>query len=140
MSNQHINSDMCTGCGACEFVCNMKAISLIKNRKGFIISLVDESKCTNCGACVTVCHKEQSISNDFGREYEQYAVKLKNTESRKRSRSGGAFVAISDEILKQGGAVFGAVLNEYFCITHICACVFQQNSVCVPIGLHAIPL
>lgn len=36
-----------------------------------------------------------------------YAVKHKNEEIRAASRSGGVFTALSDEILKDGGVVYG---------------------------------
>lgn len=41
-----------------------------------------------------------------------YAVKHKNFEIRMNSRSGGIFTALSDQIIKQGGVVYGCILND----------------------------
>lgn len=41
-----------------------------------------------------------------------YAVKHKNEEIRAASRSGGVFTVLSDEILKDGGVVYGCVLVD----------------------------
>lgn len=54
-----------------------------------------------------------------------YAVKHKNEEVRSQSRSGGAFTALSDEILEQGGAVYGCVLTEDFRAIHVRAVTKQ---------------
>lgn len=47
-----------------------------------------------------------------------YAVKHKNEETRAASRSGGIFTALSDEVLKSGGAIYGCVLTEDFYAVH----------------------
>ena len=41
-----------------------------------------------------------------------YAVKHKNEEIRAASRSGGVFTVLSDEILKDGGVVYGCVFVD----------------------------
>lgn len=51
-------------------------------------------------------------------EPKSYIVKQKDLESRMRSRSGGIFAAISDEILRQGGVIYGAGLDENFNAVH----------------------
>lgn len=48
-----------------------------------------------------------------------YAVKHKNEEIRAASRSGGVFTALSDEILKDGGVVYGCVLVDCVDAKHI---------------------
>lgn len=47
-----------------------------------------------------------------------YAVKHKNLHVRLASSSGGIFTALSDEILKQSGIVYGCILNERFEAIH----------------------
>lgn len=48
-----------------------------------------------------------------------YAVKNKNEEIRAASRSGGVFTVLSDEILKDGGVVYGCVLVDCVDAKHI---------------------
>lgn len=48
-----------------------------------------------------------------------YAAKHKDSGVRAASRSGGVFTALSDEILKENGAVFGCVLADDFLAYHV---------------------
>lgn len=47
-----------------------------------------------------------------------YAVKHRDERVRSQSRSGGVFTALSDDILEQGGVVYGCALNEQFLAEH----------------------
>lgn len=49
-----VSSNICTGCGLCEYVCTKKAIS-ISVVKGTFRPLVNESLCTGCGRCIKAC-------------------------------------------------------------------------------------
>lgn len=57
-----------------------------------------------------------------------YAVKHKNEETRAASQSGGAFTALSDKVLKEGGVIYGCVLTEDFWAVHIRAEDFQTRN------------
>ena len=48
-----------------------------------------------------------------------YAVKHKDETTRAASRSGGIFTALSDQILSNGGVVYGCVLTDDFDAVHI---------------------
>lgn len=48
-----------------------------------------------------------------------YAVKHKDESIRAASRSGGIFTAISDQVLSEGGVVYGCVLTDDFTAVHI---------------------
>lgn len=48
-----------------------------------------------------------------------YAVKHRNHETRMKSRSGGIFTALSDEVLKRNGIIYGCVLDENNDAVHI---------------------
>ena len=48
-----------------------------------------------------------------------YAVKHKNNDNVRNSRSGGFFIAISDYMLDHGGIVYGCILNEDFEAIHV---------------------
>jgi coenzyme F420-reducing hydrogenase beta subunit len=47
-----------------------------------------------------------------------YIVKQKDIHSRMKSRSGGIFAAVSDEVFKQGGVVYGCALDKNFQAVH----------------------
>jgi len=45
-----VDSERCTGCGACVEVCPVGAIALVNGK-----ARIDEEACTGCGACVDAC-------------------------------------------------------------------------------------
>ena len=51
-------SNECVGCGKCEKVCPVLAISLAKNSEGKFSAMVDNEVCLGCGVCVRNCHKK----------------------------------------------------------------------------------
>ena len=121
--------DLCTGCAACSYICPQNAIEMKKDAEGYWAPSIDDEKCINCGKCLKYCHL-QNNPVAFKNE-SHYAVKLKNAETRMKSRSGGAFVAISDVILERGGIVFGAIINESFEIVHAIATnKAERNMMC----------
>ena len=48
-----------------------------------------------------------------------YAVKHKDESTRAASRSGGIFTALSDQVLSNGGVVYGCILTDDFNAVHI---------------------
>ena len=52
-------------------------------------------------------------------EQKFYAVKHNDAEARLTSRSGGAFVAVSDVILAEGGVIYGCGLDEFLEARHM---------------------
>ena len=105
----------CYGCTACKFVCPKNAIDMVENDKGFLVAKKDEKKCNNCELCKKVC----SIKAERNRIQELYIVKHKNNFQHLSSQSGGAFTAISDYVLNEGGAIYGVVYNEKFEAEHV---------------------
>lgn len=60
-------------------------------------------------------------------EPQTYAAKHVNENTRKQSRSGGAFTAISDVFLREHGVVYGCVLTERLEAVHIRAEVAETR-------------
>jgi heterodisulfide reductase subunit A-like polyferredoxin len=54
-----IDSEKCLGCGICEAICQVGAIS-IKN-----IALVDAFRCTGCGRCADECPQEAIVLRPY---------------------------------------------------------------------------
>ena len=110
--------DNCSGCGACVNICPTKAISYSKDKYGFIIPLVDESKCISCGKCINICPFQNVIEGMDPQK--AFAVINSDANVLMNSSSGGAFYTIAKYIIEKEGCVFGATLDENFEIKHIC--------------------
>lgn len=106
-----VTGECCTGCNACALVCPRNAIWMEENQKGFKYPYLDEGKCVNCGECRKVC---PVLAERQGDKFEKrvYAVKVKELKKRRQSQSGGAFTAFAEQILKEGGVVYGVSLND----------------------------
>lgn len=107
----------CCGCYACSNVCPKNAIIMKEDEEGFKYPSVDEKKCLRCNLCEKVCpnaNKKKIINN----EPKAYACINNNETIRKQSSSGGIFTLIAEEILNQGGVVFGAKFNDNFDVVH----------------------
>ena len=57
-----------------------------------------------------------------------YAVKHKDENIRAASRSGGIFTAVSDFVLKNGGVVYGCVLENPYTAVHIRATTTEERN------------
>lgn len=102
----------CVGCGACHNICPVNAITMNMDKNGFYKPSINENICINCGACDRVC----PILNP---EYNNpeilkcYAI-WADDAIRKQSSSGGAFTVLAEEVIRQGGVVFGAAWTDDF--------------------------
>lgn len=56
-----------------------------------------------------------------------YAVKHKDEIIREKSRSGGAFSAISDVVLNNNGVVYGCIMTDKYTASHVRAETFEQR-------------
>ena len=111
----------CTGCGVCAYKCPKDAISLERDRAGFIYPRVDSTKCVQCGICNKYCHvnnltKNSRLSACFGWH--------SNPRIREESSSGGLFTALAQTVLSEGGVVYGHVIDYSTLYTH---CIRAEN-------------
>ncbi|EEC97020.1 4Fe-4S binding domain protein [Parabacteroides johnsonii DSM 18315] len=87
-----------------------------EDTEGFFYPVVDECVCVDCGLCERVC---PVLNQSSEREpLEVYAAFNKNEEIRMQSSSGGIFTALANQIIKEGGVVFGARFNEDWEVVH----------------------
>ena len=109
----------CCGCTACASICAHDAITMQPDCMGFLYPTVNTTLCTDCGLCETVCafneHYDTSLNLP---QPEAYAARHKSMKEVETSRSGAAFIAISDWILQQGGSVYGAGYTDHFRVVH----------------------
>lgn len=118
----------CCGCTACMSICPHNAITMHPDELGFKYPIVDLNKCTNCGLCEKVCN----FKDDYDRSTNLsipllYAVRHKDNDHLMTSRSGAAFIAISDFILKKRGNVYGATFDNDFTVKHKKATTFTER-------------
>lgn len=116
----HIDSpENCCGCSACKSICPKHAIYMEPDALGFLYPKVDMEKCINCGLCEKVCafndHYDTSLNFDIPLAFGVRHKDMKEVES---SRSGAAFIALSDWVLEHGGSVYGAGYVGHFRVAH----------------------
>lgn len=109
----------CCGCTACASICPKDAITMEPDTLGFNYPKVDLSKCINCGLCENVCAFNDNYDKSLNlKEPEIYAARHKDMHEIETSRSGAAFIAISDYILENGGIVYGVGYKDHFRVAH----------------------
>lgn len=110
------NRDHCSGCGTCAAVCSKGCIRMRADSEGLLYPEVDRSQCVDCKLCEKACavlHRPR-----VGESVQISAVQNMDEDIRKESSSGGVFTALAEMLLRQGGAVCGAVYSEDFTIEH----------------------
>lgn len=113
------NPEECCGCTACASICPHDAILMQPDAMGFLYPTVDMTKCIDCHLCEKVCafNDNYDTSQNLS-EPEFYGVRHKDINEIENSRSGAAFVALSDRILESGGVVYGAGYEGHFRVVH----------------------
>ena len=104
--------DHCTGCGACKAVCPKAAISFKPDQEGFPSPVICQEECIHCGLCEKTCPALHSP--EMNKIQDAYAFQIKDNDALKDSTSGGVFTALSREIFRRGGVVYGCVWDEEY--------------------------
>lgn len=113
------DKQQCCGCSACESICKHKAISMRADNLGFMYPVVNETLCTDCGLCTSVCPFQNASTNHKVQQNPlAYAARHKDTKELLSSRSGAAFITLSDSILENNGVVYGAGYGSHFRVEH----------------------
>ena len=110
----------CCGCTACMSICPQGAIKMVADEKGYVYPDINQALCVNCGLCKKVCafNNRESKTYIFDNPI-CYAIKNKDKSVIAKSRSGGIFSVLSDYVLDNNGAVYGASLCSDFVVRHI---------------------
>lgn len=109
----------CCGCTACASICTHDAITMEPDALGFLYPKIDKLKCVECGLCEKVCAFNDNYDKSLNlvKPY-AYAARHKDMTEVMKSRSGAAFVAMSDYILENSGVVYGAGYKDHFRVVH----------------------
>lgn len=101
-------SEICTGCGVCSFLCPVNAIDIKKENNTFQRKIHSEC-CVKCNKCINACHMNDSMRNN---PYKAYIAESKKYRYRKRSASGGIASSIYEYGLNNNYVCVGAFFTE----------------------------
>lgn len=119
MTIEEIGND-CSGCSLCVQICSKRCISMQSNAEGFLYPKINFDICVNCGLCYKKCPCNGGKHIDESNP-QYYASANKNDEDLLKSSSGGIFIAMAKNIIKQGGYVCGCVFDNNMKAIHICS-------------------
>lgn len=106
----------CCGCEACVQCCPKHCISMQEDNEGFLYPKVHKEACIDCGLCEKVC---PVIHQNAPQEpLSSYIAINPNEEIRQKSSSGGIFTLLAENIIAEGGVVFGARFDENWDVVH----------------------
>ena len=117
-----VDPSKCCGCSACVNVCHHHAISMQPDKLGFLYPVVDQAKCVDCGLCDKVCSFVPDVEDVMrvpqNVKVEVLAARHKDSEILAQSQSGGAFSAMAEQVLNDGGLVYGAAFDDSHMVYH----------------------
>ena len=119
MTIDEVAPERCCGCSACFNICPVLAIRMAEDEEGFKYPQIDEQTCINCGKCARVCPalNEKVVSRSLLPSF--YAVCNRQEEVRQSSSSGGVFSVLAEDVLADGGAVYGAAFDDKNHLRHV---------------------
>lgn len=123
-----LNEIECTGCTACQSICPKGAIRMEANQEGFKYPIIDAEKCIQCGLCVKVCKGRRDCASKDG-VLNAYGAKAKNDAERKKSQSGGAFWVFAQDVICNGGIVYGVRMDDDHTAKHARAATMEELAV-----------
>lgn len=101
----------CCGCSACANKCAKGAIVMTPDEGGFLNPVVNNSLCVECGLCEKACPAIGPTSEPTAIQ-RAYLIQHEDETIRRQSTSGGAFTAIAQSIIDEGGIVYGACMKD----------------------------
>ncbi len=92
------------------------------DREGFLYPVVDSTRCTHCDVCQKSCKFRIYAANGLQTRgtlpLEVCAAKNKEPQIRRRSSSGGVFMALCRDTVSRGGVVYGARFGPGHAVIH----------------------
>lgn len=109
--------EQCCGCGSCAGVCPAGSIVMKENERGFLMPGVDPDTCIHCGLCVRSCPERIGLHRHAVQS--AWAAAAREKEEQMQSTSGGVFGLLAEQILGEGGAVFGCAWDGVKSVRHV---------------------
>lgn len=106
-----VENKKCFLCKACVNRCPKKAISFNDNDAAFSYPVIQQEKCIRCNVCQRKC---PALSHNFAfhTTLHYYIAQHMTEDIIKQSSSGGMFSAFAEDVINQGGVVFGASYDK----------------------------
>ena len=99
------------------------AIAMEEDKEGFSYPIINPGLCIECGACDRACPKLANRSQESMAGIDSmphtYAVISNHSLERQKSSSGGFFRLLAEQVIRQGGFVYGAAFNEKWEVCHV---------------------
>jgi len=102
MAHEFCPEGHCTGCAACAACCPSSAISMSRKVKGFFYPRLQKGRCADCRPALPCCPLQDRQT------YERLPTPAYYAAAPEEPLGHGVFLALAEECLAQGGAVFGA--------------------------------
>lgn len=126
MKIEEMKRSDCCGCESCANICPQNAITMVRDAEGFSYPKINHDLCMNCGRCDKVC-PSLNAQEKFPAEVPPILVAVHpDAKVRRHSSSGGAFTALSEKTLNDGGIIFGAGFDENWHVKHMAAENFDE--------------
>lgn len=106
------DKNVCTGCGACAFVCAKQCISMKEDETGCVYPVLDPSSCVECGRCQNTCPILHAL--DVHTPQVAYAAWSNDSSERETSASGGIAAEIYKYAVAHDYLIVGAVQQPDF--------------------------
>lgn len=123
MNIEKLQDYQCSGCYACANACPKDAIAMEEDKEGFSYPIINPGLCIECGACDRACPKLANRSQESMAGIDSmphtYAVISNHSLERQKSSSGGFFRLLAEQVIRQGGFVYGAAFNEKWEVCHV---------------------
>ena len=78
--------------------------------------VIDVARCIHCNLCKTIC--PSLVQGNIRKPISVYAAKNLDEEIRKASSSGGIFSLLAEQVIDEGGVVFGACFDDRWEVIH----------------------
>lgn len=108
LKNINFIGNDCCGCEACYSICPKNAIYYERGSRGELFYKANEN-CINCGRCLKVCSANNAVFHVPSKVF--YKGVTKNKSTLKKSSSGGIAYEIANQIISEGGIVYGTIWN-----------------------------
>lgn len=113
---QITDKTQCCGCSSCAQRCPKRCITMVPDEDGFSYPQGDAATCIDCGLCEKVC---PVLSPKQAHEpLNVFAAKNPDEAIRKESSSGGIFTMLAEDVIHEGGIVFGARWDKDWNVVH----------------------
>lgn len=114
-----VSQKKCNGCQSCVQICPVNAINMKKDIYGFEYPYIDKGRCIECGKCNSVCSARKDIIQS--EHLRCGAAYSKDSTIKYSGSSGGMFGLFAQNVIMNGGKVYGAAFDTAHRLKTTCA-------------------